>query len=39
MKEAVGPLGFTDMDPEGMLTWGFDQLGTQAVADNAREAE
>ena len=28
MTEIVGPLGFTDMDPEGMLTWGFDQLGT-----------
>lgn len=34
MKEAVGPLGFTDMDPEGMLTWGFDQLGTQATIYN-----
>ena len=28
MTEVVGPLGFTDLDPEGMLTWGFDQLGT-----------
>lgn len=28
MEDIVGPLGFTDMDPEGMLTWGFDQLGT-----------
>ena len=34
MKEIVGPLGFTDMDPEGMLTWGFDQLGTQATIYN-----
>ena len=34
MKEAVGPLGFTDMDPEGMLTGGFDQLGTQATIYN-----
>ena len=29
-----GPLGFTDMDPEGMLTEGFDQLGTQATIYN-----
>lgn len=34
MTEIVGPLGFTDMDPEGMLTWGFDQLGTQATIYN-----
>lgn len=34
MREVVGPLGFTDMDPEGMLTWGFDQLGTQATIYN-----
>lgn len=34
MEEVVGPLGFTDMDPEGMLTWGFDQLGTQATIYN-----
>ena len=34
MTEAIGPLGFTDMDPEGMLTWGFDQLGTQATIYN-----
>ena len=34
MTEIVGPLGFTDMDPEGMLTWGFDQLGTMATIDN-----
>jgi len=34
MTEMVGPLGFTDMDPEGMLTWGFDQLGTMATIYN-----
>ena len=34
MKEIVGPLGFTDMDPEGMLLYGYDQLGTQAMAYN-----
>ncbi|MBQ6204097.1 MAG: N-acetyltransferase [Prevotella sp.] len=34
MTEIVGPLGFTDMDPEGMLTWGFDQLGTMATIYN-----
>ena len=32
MDEIIGPLGFTDMDPEGMLTKGFDQLGTMATA-------
>ena len=34
MTEIVGPLGFTDMDPEGMLTHGFDQLGTMATIYN-----
>jgi len=34
MEEVVGPLGFTDFDPEGMLTWGFDQLGTVATIYN-----
>lgn len=34
MKEIAGPLGFTDMDPEGMLTWGFDKLGTMATIYN-----
>ena len=34
MTEMIGPLGFTDMDPEGMLTAGFDQLGTQATIYN-----
>ncbi len=28
MTHMVGPLGFTDLDPEGMLTEGFDQLST-----------
>ena len=34
MEAVVGPLGFTDMDPEGMLTWGFDKLGTMATPYN-----
>jgi len=34
MKQCVGPLGFTDMDPEGMLTDGFDQLGTMTTPYN-----
>lgn len=34
MKQVVGPLGFTDMDPEGMLTDGFDQLGTMTTPYN-----
>ena len=34
MTHVVGPLGFTDMDPEGMLTMGFDQLGTMATIYN-----
>ena len=34
MKEIIGPLGFTDMDPEGMLTFGFDELNTMATAYN-----
>ena len=34
MKVIIGPLGFTDMDPEGMLTHGFDQLGTMATLYN-----
>ena len=34
MEDIVGPLGFTDMDPEGMLTWGFDQLGTMPTIYN-----
>lgn len=34
MTEMVGPLGFTDMDPEGCLIEGFDQLSTQATIYN-----
>ena len=34
MNQIVGPLGFTDMDPEGMLTHGFDQLGTMTTPYN-----
>lgn len=30
----VGPLGFTDMDPEGMLIEGFDQLTTMSTIYN-----
>jgi len=28
MEHLTGPLGFTDMDPEGMLVEGFDRVGT-----------
>lgn len=34
MTEIEGPLGFTDFDPEGMLTEGFDQLGTMSSIYN-----
>ena len=34
MTEVVGPLGFTDFDPEGMLIEGFEQLGTFATIYN-----
>lgn len=34
MTHIVGPLGFTDMDREGMLVEGFDELGTMAVNYN-----
>lgn len=34
MTDIVGPLGFTDMDPEGMLIEGFDELGTMATIYN-----
>ena len=34
MKEIIGPLGFTDMDPEGMLYEGFEELGTMATSYN-----
>ena len=28
MEHLTGPLGFTDMDPEGLLVEGFDRIGT-----------
>ena len=34
MKQVVGPLGFTDFDPEGMLVEGFDRLSTMALIYN-----
>ena len=34
MTEIEGPLGFTDMDAEGMLIEGFDQLSTMATIYN-----
>ncbi len=34
MDTIVGPLGFTDMDPEGMLIEGYDQIGTMATIYN-----
>lgn len=34
MSALHGPLGFTDMDPEGMLIHGFDELGTMATLYN-----
>lgn len=34
MTEMEGPLGFTDMDAEGMLIEGFDQLSTMATIYN-----
>ena len=34
MDTMHGPLGFTDMDAEGMLIEGFDQLGTMATIYN-----
>lgn len=34
MEAIVGPLGFTDMDAEGMLVEGFDQLSTMATIYN-----
>lgn len=32
--QIIGPMGFTDMDHEGALTHGFDQIGTMATIYN-----
>ena len=32
--ELIGPMGFTDLDYEGCLTYGFDQLGTSSTIYN-----
>ncbi len=34
MTSIVGPMGFTDMDHEGMLTFGYDEVGTMATIYN-----
>ncbi|HBA12816.1 MAG TPA: N-acetyltransferase [Bacteroidales bacterium] len=34
MDRIEGPFGFTDFDPEGMLTEGFDRIGTMATIYN-----
>lgn len=34
MSQIVGPLGFTDFDPEGMLVEGFDRVSTMALIYN-----
>lgn len=34
MTEIAGPLGFSDMDPEGMLIDGFEEMGTMATIYN-----
>lgn len=34
MDSVVGPLGFTDFDPEGMLVDGYDKEGTMALIYN-----
>ena len=34
MESVVGPLGFTDFDPEGMLIDGFDRISTMALIYN-----
>lgn len=34
MESMHGPLGFTDMDPEGLLVEGFDQMGTSVTIYN-----
>lgn len=35
MDKVVGPLGFTDFDPEGMLVEGFDRMSTMPMIYNA----
>ncbi|MDR0733209.1 MAG: hypothetical protein LBF08_04000 [Dysgonamonadaceae bacterium] len=32
MNGVQGPLGFTDLDHEGLLVWGFDRLATMATS-------
>lgn len=34
LTSMVGPMGFSDMDHEGMLTEGFEELGTMATINN-----
>lgn len=34
LDSLVGPMGFTDMDHEGMLTEGFEEMGTMATIYN-----
>ena len=34
MTQIVGPLGFTDFDPEGLLVEGFDRVSTMALIYN-----
>ncbi len=34
MESVVGPLGFTDFDPEGLLVEGYDQMSTMALIYN-----
>lgn len=34
MTQVIGPLGFTDFDPEGMLVEGYDQLSTMSTIYN-----
>lgn len=34
MSEIIGPMGFTDMDREGMLVEGFEEMGTMATIYN-----
>lgn len=34
MDSIIGPMGFTDMDHEGMLTFGYDEMGTMATIYN-----